>query len=120
MVIGKNEKLITDLLLFFHSSPISSHSGVAATIKRILSKSKGFTVILVVVDRLSKYAHFLPLSHPFSVLIVSQSFMDNIYKLHGLPKSIASNRDKIFTSNFWRDLFKLLGTQLNLSTTYHP
>jgi transposase InsO family protein len=77
-------------------------------------------VILVVIDRLSKYAHFLPLSHPYTASTVAQIFLDQIFKLHGLPKSIVSDRDKVFTSNFWRDLFRLSGTDLLLSSTYHP
>ena len=85
-----------------------------------LPKSKGHTVIFVVVDRLSKYAHFLPLSHPYSAMVVAQLFFDNIYKLHGMPTSIVSDRDKIFTNKFWQELFKLMGTQLKLSTAYHP
>ena len=74
------------------------------------SKIQWFSVIFVVVDRLSKYAHFLPLSHPYTAIIVAQVFLDYVYKLHGLPKSIVSNRDKIFISRFWQKLFKLLGT----------
>jgi hypothetical protein len=72
----------------------------------------------VVVDRFSKYAHFMPLKHPFSAPSVAQIFLDQVVKLHGLPKSIMSDRDKIFTSSFWTQLFKLMGTQLNLSTAY--
>ena len=74
----------------------------------------------MVIDRLSKYTHFLPLSYPFISFSIAQSFLDNSYKLHGLPTSIVFDRDKIFTSNFQNELFKLLGTQLNLSTAYHP
>lgn len=85
-----------------------------------LPKSKSFNCILVVVDRFSKYAHFLPLTHPFIALQVATLFMDNIFKLHGLPKSIVSDRDRIFTSKMWRGLFHLLGTELYMSSAYHP
>ena len=69
-----------------------------------LPRSKGFTMIFVVVDQLSKYAHFLPLAHPYTALTMAQSFLDNVYKLHDLSTSIMLNRDKIFTSNFWKEL----------------
>lgn len=71
-----------------------------------LLKSNRKEVILVVVDRLTKYAHFIPLSHPYITETVVGLFMENVYKLHGLPKSIISDRDKVFTSKFWRTLFK--------------
>ena len=58
--------------------------------------------LMVIVDRFSKLAHFLPLSHPFSAQQVAQVFLDNIYRLHGLPTHIISDRDRIFTSVFWR------------------
>jgi hypothetical protein len=66
-----------------------------------LPKFGRFYCILVVVDKFSKYSHFVPLSHPFSAVDVSQAFMCNVYKLHGLPSVIISDRDKIFTSQFW-------------------
>ena len=65
-----------------------------------LPKSKGMYVILVVVNTFSKYSHFLALAHPFTAAGVAKLFFDNIYKLHGLPDSIISDRDKIFTSLF--------------------
>ena len=65
-----------------------------------LPKSQGFEVILVVVDRLTKYVHFLPLSHLFTVAKVVVAFMQGAFKLHGMPKSIVSDRGAIFTANF--------------------
>jgi hypothetical protein len=85
-----------------------------------LPKSNGFEVILVIVDRYTKYAHFLPLKHPYNATQVAELFLDNVVKLHSLPSSIVSDRDKIFTSNFWKSLFKNLHTQLSMSTAYHP
>ena len=64
-----------------------------------LLKSNGKDVILVVVDRLTKYAHFLSLSHPYSASSVATLFLDNIFKLHGLPTTIVTDRDRIFTSD---------------------
>jgi hypothetical protein len=85
-----------------------------------LPKSRGKDVILVVVDRLTKYAHFLPLAHPFTAKQVSKIFMDNIHKLHGLPRVIVSDRDRIFTSSFWQKVFTALKVDLHFSTSYHP
>jgi len=85
-----------------------------------LPKSEGFSVILVIVDRLTKYAHFLALKHPYSAATIAQTFLDNIVKLHGFPLSITTDRDPIFVSNFWKQLFTKYKIQLNLSTAYHP
>jgi hypothetical protein len=84
-----------------------------------LPMSHGFSAILVIVDRFTKYGHFFPLKHPYSAVVVAQIFLDNIVKLHGIPKSIVCDRDMIFTSAFWTELFKLLKTDLKLSTAYH-
>jgi IS30 family transposase len=85
-----------------------------------LPKSEGKSVIMVIVDRLTKYAHFCSLSHPFKASTVSTAFMEIVQKLHGSPKIIVSDRDPIFTGHFWTELFSCLGTQLAHSSSYHP
>lgn len=60
--------------------------------------SKGKTTILVIVDHLIKYGHFLALVHPFTALTVAQEYLHNIYKLYGMPESIVSDRDRVFLS----------------------
>lgn len=85
-----------------------------------LPRSQGCEVIFIVMDRLSKYSHFISLSHPYTASSVARVFMDNIFKLHGMPLSIVSDRDPVFTSTFWRELFKLQGTQLKHNSAYHP
>jgi len=83
-------------------------------------KVGGKSVILTVVDRFSKYAHFIALGHPYSASSVARAFFDNIVKLHGLPSSIVSDRDPVFTSTFWSELFHLFGSKLLLSSAFHP
>jgi hypothetical protein len=77
-----------------------------------LPKYEGKTVIMVIVDRLKKYAHFFSLSHPFKESIVATTFMKNIQKIQRVPKIIVSDRDPIFTRNFLTKLFSCLRTQL--------
>jgi hypothetical protein len=90
------------------------------------------SVIMVVVDRLSKYAHLCALQHPFTTSTVAQIFMDQVFKLHVMLHSIVSDHNPTFTGNFWKELFKLQGTQLFKlqgtqflaiivqTTAYHP
>jgi len=85
-----------------------------------LPLSQGFTVICVVIDRLSKAAHFIPMKQDFTSKLVAELFFKHIVKLHGLPKSIVFDRDTVFTSQFWKFLWHFSGTTLKMSSVYHP
>ena len=85
-----------------------------------LPKSEGKNNIMVVVDRLTKYAHFCALSHPFTSSTIATTFINTVQKLHGIPKIIVSDRDTIFKGRFWIKLFSCLVTQLAHSSSYHP
>jgi hypothetical protein len=73
-----------------------------------LPRSDNKNVILVVVDRLTKYGHFLQLAHLFTTQAMAQLFIDNIIKLHGPSVAIVTDRDRVFTSKLWQDIFKSL------------
>lgn len=100
--------------------PAQAWSHISMDFVEGLPKSQHFNCIMVVIDKFSKYGHFIPLTHPFTALSVAQAFMSHIYKLHGLPQVIITDRDKVFTSSLWQELFKLADTTLNMSSSYHP
>ncbi|KAL4028091.1 hypothetical protein IC575_011283 [Cucumis melo] len=81
---------------------------------------RGFTVIWVVVDRLTKSAHFVPGKSTYTASKWAQLYMSEIVRLHGVPVSIVSDRDARFTSKFWRGLQTAMGTRLDFSTAFHP
>jgi hypothetical protein len=67
------------------------------------------------VDRFSKYSHFIAIKHP-----LAKVFMLHIYRVHGMPTAMVSDRDRILTSQLWHELFRLAGVVLRLSSAYHP
>lgn len=85
-----------------------------------LPKVGGKSVILTVVDRFSKYAHFIPLAHSYTAESVTKAFFADIVRLHGVPASIVSDRDVVFTSRFWKALFAASGSRLHMSSAFHP
>jgi hypothetical protein len=100
--------------------PEGAWQGVSMDFIEGLPTSENCSVIVVIVDRLTKYAHFIATKHPYTAQGIAQLFLDNVVKLHGLPKMIVTDRDPIFLSKFWKELFKTYEVHLALSTTYHP
>jgi hypothetical protein len=82
--------------------------------------TKGFDSIWVIIDRLTKIAHFLPVKTKYPVVAYAKLYIARILSLHGIPKTIVSDRGPQFVSNFWSELHRFLGTKLLHSSTYHP
>jgi hypothetical protein len=72
------------------------------------------------VDRLTKFSQFFSIPLDYSAAQVAELFFRDIFRLHGLPKTIVSDRDNRFMGGFWQELFRLVGTELTPSTSYHP
>src|SRR6185295_4489635 len=86
-----------------------------------LPKTKdGHDAIVVFVDKLSKMVHFVATKTSITAPELAKIFFDNVFKLHGMPEGIISDRDPKFTSLFWKALFKCMGTKLSMSTVFHP
>ena len=85
-----------------------------------LPTSDGFDTILVVVDRLTKMAIFIPTTKEASAPELAYLFLQNVFAKHGVPADIVSDRGKHFVSRFWASLCSLLKIKSNLSTAYHP
>ncbi|XP_074291097.1 uncharacterized protein LOC141617862 [Silene latifolia] len=82
--------------------------------------SKGNNMIWVIVDRLTKTAHFIPMKDTWSKAELAKAYVKNIVKLHEIPKDIVSDRDSRFISKFWQELQECMGTTLKMSTAFHP
>jgi hypothetical protein len=103
--------------------PIPDHNWDSVSMDFVVALPKtldGNDAIMVVVDRLSKMAHFIPATTDMTAEGCARLFFDEVFRLHGLPTSVVSDRDPKFTSVFWRSLFQLTGTKLAMSTAYHP
>ena len=81
---------------------------------------KGHNGVWVIVDRLTKTAHFLPFNTKWSVAKLARYYVREIVRLHGVPASIVSDRDARFTSRFWQSFQEAMGTELQMSSAYHP
>ncbi|GJX70455.1 putative reverse transcriptase domain-containing protein [Tanacetum coccineum] len=89
-------------------------------VTKLPKTSTGHDAIWVIVDRLTKSAHFIPIRVTDSMETLTRLYIKEIVSRHGVPISIISDRDSHFTSRFWQSLQNALGTQLDMSTTYHP
>ena len=85
-----------------------------------LPKSQDFDVIMVMVNKLLKYAHFILFKCPFIAKMVVQSFVKEVVKLQRVPKAIINDKDSVFLNNFWEEMFQLQGTKLKIISSNHP
>lgn len=85
-----------------------------------LPVSKELDCIFVVVDCVTKTAHFIPLKHPYTAQTVAQLFFDNVFKSYGMPVCIVCDRDPTFASGYWKEMFELQIVSFNFGSSYHP
>ena len=85
-----------------------------------LLESQGYSRIWVIIDRFTKMAHFIPLKTQLPIQDLARTFLQEIWRLHGLPEEIISDRDSRFEGCFWDSLMKLLNVDVRMSTAYHP
>ena len=85
-----------------------------------LTTTEVYDAIMVIVDRLTKYAIMLPFKEKYNAEQLAFLLLDRLIRDHGIPESITSDRDKLFTSNYWKTLLGMIGTKLRMSTVYHP
>ena len=78
------------------------------------------SIFVIVVDKLTKVTHLLPVKNTYTTIDIARVFIRDVVKLHGFPRRIISDRDAKFTSKFWKGLFEAVGTELNMSTAFHP
>ncbi|GJR22862.1 putative reverse transcriptase domain-containing protein [Tanacetum coccineum] len=98
----------------------ASHKGLGVVLMQREKSSQGFDTIWVIVDRLTKSAHFLPIRENDPLDKLARLYLNRIVARHGIPVSIICDRDGRFTSNFWKSFQKALGTDISMSTAYHP
>jgi hypothetical protein len=117
---NKNENISTPGVFHLLHIPNQKWEEISMDFIEGLPISEGKDKILVIVDRLTKYAHFMRVRKTDSAKQIAEVFCKNIYKLHGFPKVIVSDRDAKFKGNVWREFCKQIGTSLNMSLAYHP
>jgi transposase InsO family protein len=116
----KSEHLHPAGLLLPLPVPTTIWADIGMDFIEALPRVGGKSVILTVVDRFSKYCHFIALGHPYSAESVAQAFFTEIVRLHGIPQSIVSDRDPVFTAAFWKELMRLSGVKLQMTSAFHP
>jgi hypothetical protein len=116
----KSEHLHPVGLLMPLPVPTPVWADIAMDFMEPLPQVNGKSIILTVVDRFSKYCHFIPLAHPYSAESVVQVFFVEVVRLHRVPQSIVSDRDPVFTSLFWKELMRLTSSKLDMTSAFHP
>jgi hypothetical protein len=117
---NKTEHLHPASLLQPLAVPSAVWQDIAMDFVEGFPKVGGKPVVLTIADRLSMYAHFITLGHPYTAMSVAKAFFEHAVRLHGIPTSIVSDWDPIFTNAIWQELFRLCGAQLRLSSAFHP
>ncbi|GJT82736.1 putative reverse transcriptase domain-containing protein [Tanacetum coccineum] len=120
----RSDKMYQDLKKLYWwpnmKAEIATYVSKCMTCAKLPKMTSGQDTIWVIVDRLTKSAHFLPMKETDTMEKLTRQYLKEVVSRHGVPVSIISDRDSKFTSHFWKSLNEALGTQVNMSTAYHP